>query len=48
MKKSIDELLNDYIDNQLTPEELEDVKNLLNSDLQAASKLRAMRVVHKT
>ena len=48
MKKNIDELLNDYIDNQLTPEELEDVKNLLNSDQLAASRLRAMRVVHQS
>ena len=48
MKKNIDELLNDYIDNQLTAEELEYVKNLLESDLQAASKLRAMRVVHQS
>jgi len=48
MKKNIDELLNDYIDSQLTSEELEDVKNLLNSDQLAASKLRALRVVHQS
>ncbi|MBI3125330.1 MAG: hypothetical protein HYZ10_13075 [Ignavibacteriales bacterium] len=46
MKKNIDELLNDYIDNQLSAEEVDEVKSLLDSDSQAGQKLRALRTVH--
>lgn len=48
MKKNIDELLNNYIDNQLTNEELEEVKNLLATDHQAMNKLNALRLVHNS
>ncbi|MEW6654212.1 MAG: hypothetical protein AB1394_12210 [Bacteroidota bacterium] len=46
MKRNIDELLNDYIDNQLAPEEIDEVKLLINSEPQVVKKLKALRTVH--
>ncbi len=46
MKKNIDELLNDYIDNQLSAEEIDEVKSLLDSQPQTGQKLKALRAVH--
>lgn len=48
MKKNIDELLNDYIDNQLSVDELEEIKSLLEKDRQLGSRLKALRVVHQS
>lgn len=48
MKKNIDELLNNYIDNQLTNEEIEDVRSILAADNQAINKLNALRTVHNS
>lgn len=48
MKKNIDELLNNYIDNQLSADEIEEIKNLLESDQQVGSRLKALRVVHQS
>jgi hypothetical protein len=48
MKKNIDELLNDYIDNQLSAEEIDEVKSLLDSNPQAGQRLKALRVVHQS
>lgn len=48
MKKNIDELLNDYIDNQLSTEEVEEVNSLLESNSNAVQKLKALRSVHQS
>ena len=48
MKKNLDELLNDYIDNQLSVDELEEIKSLLEKDRQLGSRLKALRVVHQS
>ncbi|KAF0153006.1 MAG: hypothetical protein FD143_446 [Ignavibacteria bacterium] len=48
MKKNIDELLNDYIDNQLSPEEIDEVKLLLDSTNKTGEELKALRAVHNS
>jgi len=48
MKKNIDELLNNYIDNQLTPEEIDELQAFLKNNVQVERKLKALRTVHQS
>ena len=45
MKKITDEMLNDYIDNQLDVSTINELKNSLNEDEESLKKLRALKTV---
>jgi low affinity Fe/Cu permease len=48
MKKITDEILNDYIDNQLNSEALEEFNNIISSDEEALVKLKALKMVDQS
>lgn len=48
MKKINDELINKYVDNELTPEEIKELNYLLDTDKDALDKIKAAKFVEST
>ena len=48
MSRITDDMLNDYIDNELNSDSIDELKNKLNGDEEAVKSLKALRIVDET